>query len=120
MLRLIPRPTAGAAGATVLGAAIPFLLGADPASAQAALQAAPEGLPWWALLLISAASPACAWAASVALTTAGSAIAAWLRARGQKKLEDGDPKNDAEGAAEVAAADAIDRKVAALDKRNAP
>jgi hypothetical protein len=107
VLRYIPRPTKGALGAAGLGAALPFLLAAQgPGGLPAEVT---QALPWWAVVALSAAGPTLAWAASVALSTALRMLAAGLRARGKARLANADPKDDATGEGEIAAADAADR-----------
>ena len=113
MIRLPhPMPTRTAAGAAGLGALLPFLLGAAGPEALPELAGA---LPWWAVLLISAASPACAWGVSVLVGSALRAGAAALRAHGKAALEDKDPSNDGRARSELAAADELERRAEKID-----
>ena len=108
-MRWTPHPTPGAIGAASLGAALPLLLGAQGPAAHL-----PDGLPWWILLLISAASPGCTWGVSVVVGASLRGAGAWLKTRGQAKLDDKDPTNDAAGRAEIAAGEEVERRAEKL------
>lgn len=116
MIRLPhPMPTKTAAGAAGLGAALPFLIGA--AGPEAMPAEVSQALPWWAVLLISSASPACAWALSVLVGSVLRAAAAALKAHGRAALEDHDPSNDGRARAELAAAEELERRAERLDQQ---
>ena len=117
-MTLLPRPTRSAVGAASIGAVAPLLLAAQgPAGLPPEVS---QALPWWAVLLISAASPACAWGVSVLVGGTMHAAGAWLKARGHAKLEDKDPSNDAAGRAELAAGEELERRAEKIDQGPRP
>jgi hypothetical protein len=114
-MTLIRRPTPGALLAAVVGAVLPVALASGAVAAPPAPIVADA--PWWVTLLIAAASPACAWGASILVGAAMRAAAAYLRERGRAALEDGDPTNDPAARAQIAAADELERRAATLETR---
>lgn len=111
--KLFPKPTPGAIGALSLGAVMPLLLAAGGGDALPA--EVTQSLPMWAVMLISAASPACAWGFSVVGAAALEAVAAYLNAKGRAMVTDKDPHNDARGEAFLAAGATLRRRAARLN-----
>lgn len=92
-----------------LSSILPLLLAASGAPI-------PEGIPWWAALLASAAAPCATYLGHLVVK----AVAARFRASGEEKLSDADPSNDASGRADLATASALDPTAAPPVDRNHP